>query len=212
MRKFEWAGIHFGEEETLTLQRSLTVISQDLFLILSSLQKLAHSSKAKTLRLWGKILGSEKDYYVVEADGVEPSGEGGEEDPEQANAEPRGTGVNKFSYFVANDGNLDCHFLNNFLTVSQLLATGLNFLISLPTISLWPERLDISLLVILKPISSPILSSLEKKNTMYKILEKIFLNPISQLKAQIVRISYTTGIAPKGLWKLTEEEDCIYIH
>jgi len=66
---------------------------------------LAHSSKAKTLRLWGKILGSEKDYYVVEADGVEASGEGGEEDPEAANAEPRGTGVNKFSYFVANDGN-----------------------------------------------------------------------------------------------------------
>ena len=60
---------------------------------------MAHDSKAKTLRLWGKILGSEKDYYVVEADGVEAAGE---EDPE---AEPRGTGVNKFSYFVSNTGN-----------------------------------------------------------------------------------------------------------
>ena len=76
---------------------------------------MAHNSKAKTLRLWGKILGSEKDYYVVEADGVEPSGEAGEEDPALADAEPRGTGVNKFTYFVANDGD--------FLSVKNLILT-----------------------------------------------------------------------------------------
>jgi len=31
---------------------------------------------------------------------------------------------------------------------------------------------------------------------------------LEKLKAQIVRISYNTGIVPGGLWKITEEENC----
>jgi len=51
---FEWAGVSFGEEETFKLQKSL--------------KKLAVMSGASSLRFWGKVYGSEKDYYVVEGD------------------------------------------------------------------------------------------------------------------------------------------------
>jgi hypothetical protein len=50
------------------------------------------------LRLWGKILCSEKDYYVAEAVGVE-----GDDGELPTNTEPRGTGANKFTYFVTNN-------------------------------------------------------------------------------------------------------------
>lgn len=51
---FEWAGVSFGKEET--------------FLILLSLNKLVEEKSLKSVRLWGKILGTKADYYVVEAE------------------------------------------------------------------------------------------------------------------------------------------------
>ena len=57
---------------------------------------MSHSRRPKTLKLWGKILGAEKDYYVAEGDEVQPLGE---EEP-LPDAEPRGAGANKYTYFV----------------------------------------------------------------------------------------------------------------
>lgn len=54
------------------------------------------------MRFWGKINGIQKDYYVVEAvqEGDDGDGDGdGEEKP--ADIEARGTGVNKYVYYVA---------------------------------------------------------------------------------------------------------------
>lgn len=49
----EWAGVAFGSElEVYQLQLSL--------------KHLAASSGAQSLRFWGKIFGSKKDYYVAE--------------------------------------------------------------------------------------------------------------------------------------------------
>ena len=53
---------------------------------------------ATSLRFWGKIKGSEKDYFVVEA--VQPSDEEVVDGNEKG--ENRGTGVNQFAYCVAN--------------------------------------------------------------------------------------------------------------
>jgi len=47
------------------------------------------------LRLWGKIYGTNKDYYIAE--GEKEGGDTGELPPE---VEPRGTGVNKNVYWV----------------------------------------------------------------------------------------------------------------
>ena len=54
---------------------------------------------ASSLRFWGKIKGSEKDYYIVEAvqAGEEEVVDGDEK------GEPRGTGLNQYVYYVANN-------------------------------------------------------------------------------------------------------------
>lgn len=82
-RVFEWAGIGFGEMETFRIMRSLKV--------------LAKESGAGQIRFFGKINGTEKDYYVAE--GTLEAGEG-EGEGKPADQEARGTGVNKFVYWV----------------------------------------------------------------------------------------------------------------
>ena len=47
------------------------------------------------MRLWGKILGKGKDYYIAE--GLADGGDDGELAPD---TEPRGTGANKFNYWA----------------------------------------------------------------------------------------------------------------
>jgi radial spoke head protein 4/6 len=51
-RIFEWAGIVFGEETIAKLAHSL--------------KRLALLSGASQLRFWGKVFGTEKDYWVAE--------------------------------------------------------------------------------------------------------------------------------------------------
>jgi len=48
----EWAGVKFGDDITYILQKSL--------------KRLATLSQASSLRLFGKIYGLQKDYWVVE--------------------------------------------------------------------------------------------------------------------------------------------------
>jgi hypothetical protein len=78
------AGVDFGEYNTLILQKSL--------------KKLTATSAASYLRFWGKILGTEKDYYIVEGSAPAP----GEDAPRGEDFEPRGTGVNTMAYWVSN--------------------------------------------------------------------------------------------------------------
>jgi radial spoke head protein 4/6 len=47
----EWAGINFGEDTTFVIQKSL--------------KRLASLSGADSLRLFGKIFGTKKDYWVA---------------------------------------------------------------------------------------------------------------------------------------------------
>ncbi len=49
---FEWAGVVFGEEQALNLQKSL--------------KRLAVLSGANQLRFWGKIYGTQRDYLIAE--------------------------------------------------------------------------------------------------------------------------------------------------
>ena len=80
----EWAGVSFGEENTIRLSRSL--------------KRLAIMSGADSLRFVGKIFGTKNDYWVA-AGRLNQA----EEDVRDASVEPRGTGVNNLVYWVTDN-------------------------------------------------------------------------------------------------------------
>lgn len=53
------------------------------------------------MRLWGKIKGTEADYYIAEGTADAPQLDDDAPQPE-ADVEPRGQGVNTFGYWVTN--------------------------------------------------------------------------------------------------------------
>lgn len=160
-RAYEWAGFSFGEYDTMLLQKNL--------------QKLATSSGASQLRLWGKIIGTERDYYVAE--GVVEGG-GEEEGAEPVEGmEPRGTGVNKYAYWACN-GPLGAWTMLPDLQPKDLINA--------------------------KAIKVSFTGDLSRKiytNPFYFETEKTYL------RAQIARISFSTTLAPKKLYRLQEEND-----
>lgn len=84
---FQWAGVGFGEQETYRLQKSI--------------KKLATDTQASDIRFFGKILGTKQDYYVVEATVEGGDDEEGDDEEKGPEFELKGSGVNKFTYFVA---------------------------------------------------------------------------------------------------------------
>lgn len=64
-----------------------------------ALKKLMVKSGASTLRFWGKIYGTQADYYIAEGSGG--AGEESEDLPEDF--ERKGTGVNANTYWATTD-------------------------------------------------------------------------------------------------------------
>jgi Radial spokehead-like protein len=87
-RMFRQVGVGFGEIET--------------FLIFNSVKKFVSLKSASQAKFWGKITGSHKDYYIIEAT-VEG---GGEEEEITEPHEAKGTGVNAKQYFVSTDSKI----------------------------------------------------------------------------------------------------------
>jgi len=88
---FECAGVGLGKEET--------------YRVYASLLSLQQTKALATVRFFGKVLGTEKDYYVAEATYTDPPAPPEEEPPAPPGAPPEepGVGCNTFVYFVAND-------------------------------------------------------------------------------------------------------------
>ena len=79
----KWAGVDFGEAQVCLLQKSL--------------KTLATMSGATSLKLFGKIYGTQKDYWI--AQGVLPY----EEEKSLPGSEKRGDGVNAAVYWVTDN-------------------------------------------------------------------------------------------------------------
>jgi radial spoke head protein 4A len=96
-RMLRLAGLGFSDQENYALSLSI--------------RKLAASrADCKSARFWGKILGTEQDYYVVELslEGQDQHNRAKGDDKifdeiEDSYVEPRGTGANQFVYMVCND-------------------------------------------------------------------------------------------------------------
>ena len=168
-RIFAWAGISFGQQESYLLQKSL--------------QKLAQEQNCSFLKFFGKVRCTQMDYYIAEA-----TAEGGEEAAEQSGAEAveeekdpamedKGTGVNKYSYFV---------------------STG--------AFSGWKRLPDLTpkLVDAARHIKVLFSGDLERDiicNPFFFGKEKHLL------RAQIARIAHSTQIVPAGTYKLNEESE-----
>ena len=150
---FEWAGVSFGEYDIMLLQKSM--------------QKLVATCGASSLRLWGKIRGTQKDYFIAEGTGG--AAEEGEEPVE--GVEARGTGVNKFTYWVCNGPMGAWTQLPDCKPVDLENARSIKYNFS--------GNLDQKIFT----------------NPFYFNTEKVYL------RAQIARISHSTTLVPKGLHK-----------
>jgi len=84
----QWAGVGFGEMESYKVKCSLRNLAFK--------QQDAGYTK---IRLWGKIMGSSKDYYIAEASKDDAEAP----DDENPDNEPLGVGANVYTYLVTND-------------------------------------------------------------------------------------------------------------
>jgi len=91
MRFFSWAGVGLEEE-----------VAYRLFLAMSQL-KANKALGLKSVRFFGKILGTGKPYFVVEGVQADPKPGPAYSDLGPAHPEPSGTGLNGCVYFVSNE-------------------------------------------------------------------------------------------------------------
>lgn len=127
------------------------------------------------MRFFGKIQGTVSDYYIAETvvEGGEEEGEDAAE--KDADFEAKGTGVNKYTYFVTPD--------------------SLSAWTRLPDIS--PK--DIAASRQIKVLFSGDLNRSIYTNPFFAGQEKHYL------RAQIARITHSTALIPKGVMKLVED-------
>ena len=80
----EWSGIQFGED--------------NLYLLQKAIKRLAISTGASSLKLFGKIYGRQKDYWIVQG-----TLDYQEEAPSNRTQEKRNEGVNTHVYWVTDN-------------------------------------------------------------------------------------------------------------
>jgi len=162
---FEWAGVGFGQQESLYIAMSLKKLSME-------------SPALERLRFWGKILGTQGDYYVAEGVmrpvGVAPASPALPGTPE-FDVEPQGEGVNSFVYWVSSSPNAPWVRLPGARASHIVAARSIKRLMT--------GNLD-----------DPVLSI-----PWFPGKERNFL------RAQIARITATCTLAVKGWYELDEE-------
>lgn len=159
---YQWAGIGFGQQELYRLQKSL--------------KKLAADSGAGKLKFFGKIRGTDNDYYVAE--GEIEGGEEGEGEEKPADFEAKGTGINKMTYWVSH--------------------SSFDKWVMLPDIS--PADMGAS-----RKIKILFTGDLERPIYADPYFFKAKKTEKHYLRAQIARIVHSTSLCPKGLFRLQED-------
>ena len=155
----EWVGVSFGEDESARIQLSL--------------RNLMRTSGASSMRFWGKIYGREKDYYVAEGL-LENTGR--EDIQRPKGFEVRGSGLNKFTYWVTDN------ILEDW--------------VELPDVT--PQHIQQS-----KYIKKLFTGRLDAEVTSYPLFVG---KERHLLRAQIARISSACVVVPKGIYKTNEED------
>lgn len=84
---FSWAGVGFSPKETYRIKCSLRALAAK-----------EQDKNMSQLRFWGKIFGTDRDYYIAEA-----IADSAEEVEEEADMEKPGEGVNKYMFYATDD-------------------------------------------------------------------------------------------------------------
>ncbi|KAI3387592.1 hypothetical protein SNEBB_000157 [Seison nebaliae] len=210
---FEQAGVGFAKDE--------------LYRIWMSIKQLYEKNNLEGLRFWGKIIGTEKDYYVVESNMRDEDADEMEEDEENLSAaeEMEAAQQNQSASDVApedeeeEDEEGDGDAMKNYIPKStwkppppvprEDKGTGVNkkvFFVSnspgddwkkLPTVT--PEQIKVSRSI--------------KKFFTGRLDAPILSFPpfpgkeINYLRAQIARISAGATVSPSGFYTFDEEEE-----
>jgi radial spoke head protein 4/6 len=159
---YQWAGIGFGQQELYRLQKSL--------------KKLAADSGAAKLKFFGKIRGTDNDYYIAE--GEVEGGEEAEGEEKPADFEAKGSGINKMTYWVSH--------------------SSFDKWVMLPDIS--PADMGAS-----RRIKILFTGDLERPIFADPYFFKAKKTEKHYLRAQIARIVHSTTLCPKGLFRLQED-------
>lgn len=169
---FRWAGIGFSQQESYHIAMSLRKLASD-------------SACIESLRLWGKVLGTEGDYYVAEGvlqstpKAINPDSAAKRPlvlpGSSEFDVEPRGDGANTFTYWVSAGGCAPW---------IQLPAARASHIVAARSIKrLMTGNLDSSVL------SMPWYPGKERH----------------LLRSQIARISATCTLAPRGWYEVDDE-------
>lgn len=129
---------------------------------------MALKQSPRTVRFWGLIYGSKKDYFVAEGE------KDGEAPPE---AEPRGSGVNKYVYWVTDS------VTGEWTELPDAVPSIINLSRKLKKIFTGNTDAEV--------VTNPHFAKKEK----------------DLLRAQIARITQITSVVPKGYYKMQEESE-----
>ena len=86
-------------QERLTRKCGVSIGEEDSFLLSTALKQFSGSKNAAKISFWGKIMGHNVDYWVIEC----PAADKQEGEEVVATDEPVGQGVNAKSYWVTTD-------------------------------------------------------------------------------------------------------------
>ncbi|KAF0976067.1 hypothetical protein FDP41_004743 [Naegleria fowleri] len=166
---FRDAGIGLGEME--------------LFQVLVSMNALVIANKKiNSIRFFGKILGIENNYYILETEQTkdEAENETGEETKKVEDIPPEVEGTNKYIYYVSNTAGCD--------------------------VDMWTQLPDAKPEYILRSrkIKKFFTGKLEHDVLSHPPFKG---KEIDLLRSQIARISHSTILVPKGRMKSSTEED-----
>eukprot|EP00306_Pavlova_sp_CCMP459_P009951 CAMPEP_0185183540 /NCGR_PEP_ID=MMETSP1140-20130426/2049_1 /TAXON_ID=298111 /ORGANISM="Pavlova sp., Strain CCMP459" /LENGTH=486 /DNA_ID=CAMNT_0027749561 /DNA_START=28 /DNA_END=1486 /DNA_ORIENTATION=+ len=166
---FEAAGHGLTRDEAFTLKASMAKLTADKGL--------------RTIRFFGKVFGTESDYYILEGayaedpEEEEPEEGAPEPDPKAIPAEENGTGVNKFRFWVCNELGEDWVELPAAKPDAIVAARSMN--------KYFTGNLDA------KIVTHPPFPGTER----------------DYLRAQIARILHDTYVAPGGMFSAEEDTE-----
>jgi len=164
------------EESAYFATAGVGLPAEETYRVYMSLHKLQQDKQLTTIRFFGKILGTAKDYFVAEATYPAAEDEG---EPPPAGAVPieeKGSGCNMFVYYATNDPSGEWT--------------------ELPMVT--PEQLVASTMI--RKLFTGDLNAPVRAYPPFPGKEKEYL------RAQIARITSATVLCPKGKFSIGEDE------